>query len=39
MEDCDLNDKEFKIVIFKTLDKIKENSENQLKKLRTEINE
>lgn len=38
MEDCELNDREFKIVVMKKIHRDKENSEIQFNKLRNRIN-
>lgn len=39
MEDCDLNDREFKKAVIKKLSEIEENSEKQSNKLKNKINE
>lgn len=39
MEDCGLNDREFKTAITKKLNNIQENSEKQVNKFRNTINE
>ena len=39
MEDCDLTEKEIKIVVMKELNELQENSERQFNELRNKINE
>lgn len=39
MDDCDLNDREFKTAVMRKLDERKENSEKQFNELRNRINE
>lgn len=39
MKDCDLNDKEFKIVVMKILNKLLQNSERQFSEFTSKISE
>lgn len=39
MDDCDLNDREFKTAVMRKLNERKENSEKQFNELRNRINE